>query len=195
MKIVVTENITLDGVIDMEGGWFDPSGSSDVDESDIQEELRRMMSGEDGLLLGRKTFESFRGYWPKQSDDDTGITDHLNVTTKYVVSSTLDEPGWSNTTVLRGPLLDEVRRLRQADGRDLGVTGSISVVHELIAADLVDEYRLFIYPVVIGRGARLFTEGTERIQLQLVDSRAFRSGVALLTYRPSTHRTNSSVRR
>src|SRR5215467_14621987 len=110
----------------------------------------------DAFLTGRVTFEQMRGYWPLQSDDQTGITDYLNQVQKYVVSATLAEPGWEHTTVLRGPLREEITALKSAPGRDIVVTGSITLVHALIAAELVDEYRLFVYPVVAGKGARLF---------------------------------------
>ena len=186
MNVVLTENITLDGVIDAAGGWFAPAGDAAVDESDIQDELRRQMAREDALLLGRVTFEAFRGYWPAQADDDTGISDHLNRVRKYVVSSTIDDPGWENTTVLRRAPSEEVRALRDAPGGDLGITGSICVAHDLIAAGLVDEYRLFVYPVVMGTGARLFVEGLDRAKLRLIEATPFRSGVVLLKYRPET---------
>jgi dihydrofolate reductase len=152
----VTENITLDGVIDAAEGWFAPSGDSD--ETDASDVLQQHMKRQDGLLLGRVTFEQFRGYWPQQKEDSTGITAHLNSVSKYVVSRTLQEPAWENTTVLRGQLEEEVERLKREPGGEIGVTGSISVVHSLIAAGVVDEYRLFFYPVVHGRGATLFQD-------------------------------------
>jgi dihydrofolate reductase len=182
-QLVVTENMTLDGVIDAEGGWFDPAAEEGADYSDVLAVLQRQMKRQDALLLGRVTFESFRGYWPKQTDDTTGITAHLNSVSKYVVSSTLQEPGWENTTILRGPLEEDVERLKAEPGGEIGVTGSISVVHSLIAAGLVDEYRLFVFPVVLGRGARLFEDATEVGKLELVDSQTFRSGIALMSYR------------
>lgn len=181
MRLVITENITLDGVIEATGGWFGPEGG-DSDSSDIVAELQTMMRNEDGLLLGRVTFEEFRGYWPKQTSDRTGITDHLNRVQKYVVSKTLDDPGWENTTVLSNEPIAEVRALREKPGRDLGVTGSITLCHALVAADLVDEYRLFVYPVVIGRGRRLFADGAS-CNLSLAGAKSFRSGVVLLTHR------------
>ena len=181
MRLIITENITLDGVIEATGGWFGPEGG-ESDSSDIVAELQTMMRNEDGLLLGRVTFEQFRGYWPQQKDDSTGITDHLNRIPKYVVSSTLGDPGWGNTTVLSEDPIAEVRALREKPGRDLGVTGSITLCHALIAADLVDEYRLFVYPVVIGRGRRLFKDGAS-CNLRLEETKPFRSGVVLLTYR------------
>ena len=184
MKLVITENITLDGVVEATGGWFAPAGDEeDVDNSDIEDVLRQHMAQQDGLLLGRVTFEELRGDWPLQTDDTTGITDHLNRIHKYVATQTLADPGWENTTVLSGPLREQVTTLKDTPGNDLGLTGSIAVAHELIEAGLVDEYRLFVYPVVIGRGRRLFPNGTELGRLHLVDTKPFRSGVVLMTYR------------
>ena len=178
MRIVLTENCTVDGVIDLSGGWFDPAEQDD----ELVDELRGQMAAQDGLLLGRVTFESFREYWPNQAGDTTGIRDHLNRVHKYVVSRTLDEPRWENTTVVHRPPVEEVRALRGASGGEVGVTGSISVAHQLIAADLIDEYRLFVYPIVIGTGARLFPDGSPRLDLDLMDSRSFRSGVTQLRF-------------
>jgi dihydrofolate reductase len=194
MRVVITENITLDGVVDAGAGWFAPAADDPVDESDVEAELRRHMARQDGLLLGRVTFEEFRGYWPAQADDRTGIRDHLDRVRKYVVSSTLDDPAWEGTTVLRGPLVDEVRALREAPGGDLGITGSISVAHQLIEAGLVDEYRLLVYPVVIGTGRRLFVEGTDRRDLRLERATTFRSGITLLVYvTPDPRRTAATA--
>jgi dihydrofolate reductase len=178
-KLVVTENITLDGVIDMSGGWFDPL-ARDVDQSDIAEVTAEHRNSADALLVGRNTFEAFRGFWPAQTDDPTGVSDYLNAVQKYVVSSTLTEPGWQHSTVLRGELGEEVRALKQRPGLDIVSTGSIQLVHALIAAGLVDEFRLFVFPVVVGRGTRLF-ESTDT-RLRLVESRPFRSGAVLLRY-------------
>lgn len=182
-KLVVTENITLDGVIEAIGGWFGPSGDeAEVDNSDLEAAVREHMEAQDALLLGRNTFESLRGYWPKQTDDTTGITAHLNQVSKYVMSSTLENTKWENTTVLRGNLTDKVRALKEQAGGEIGVTGSITLVHELIAAGLVDEYRLFVFPVVLGRGKRLFENATNMPRLELIETKPFRSGVVLLTY-------------
>lgn len=141
------------------------------------------MEAQDALLLGRVTFESFRDYWPTQTDDTTGVTAHLNKVQKYVMSSTLEDPQWENTDVLRGDLATEARVLKEQPGGEIGVTGSISVVWDLIAGRLVDEYRLFVYPTMVGRGRRLFDSETARPSLQLVETKPFRSGVVLLTYR------------
>ena len=131
------------------------------------------------------TFEQFRGYWPQLTDDTTGIADYLNNVSKYVVSNTLQEPEWERTTVLRAGLVDEIQALKSMPGRDIVTTGSMTVVHDLIAAGLVDEYRLFVYPVVLGRGQRLFTDATAVPRLNLVETQPSRSGIVLLCYRPA----------
>ena len=180
-KLVVTQNITVDGVVDAAGDWFSPAGDG-TDTSDLEAMLRDQMNRQDALILGRKTFEEFRGYWPKQTNDKTGVSAHLNQVAKYVVSNTLDDPQWENTTVLGGDFLEEVRTLKQQSGGEIGVTGSITVVYQLIDAGLVDEYRLYVYPVVIGTGRRLFRENSSRLDLKLLEAMQFRSGVSLLRY-------------
>jgi dihydrofolate reductase len=183
-KLVVTQNITLDGVIDLAEGWFNPSGDEEVDQSDVMEALREESGSSDALLVGRVTFEQFRGYWPMQMDDPTGVRDHLNQVEKYVISRTLADPGWVRSTVLPGPVLDEVRALKAQRGADIVATGSLTLMPELIAGGVVDEYRLFVYPVVLGRGQRLFAEAGVP-PLHLVEARPFRSGIVLLRYRTS----------
>ena len=184
-KLVITENITVDGVIDATGGWFDPTDST-VDQSDLIEQTRRHSAAADAFLCGRHTFEAFRNFWPKQTDDETGVTDYLNRVQKYVVSRTITDPEWENSTVLSGPLAEEIARLKDQPGGDIVTTGSISLVHSLIAENLVDEYRMFVYPTVIGAGARLFPDATSVPDLELADNRTFRSGVVLLDYRVRT---------
>jgi dihydrofolate reductase len=182
-KLVVTENITVDGVIDGAGGWFDPAGKSEVDLSDLTEALNRQMTAADAFLVGRLTFEQMRSFWPKQTDDETGVSDYLNSVAKYVVSKTLGDPEWDKSTVLRGPLEEEIHRLKGQPGSDIVCTGSITLVHQLIELGLVDEYRLFVYPVVQALGRRLFESETAVANLGLVQTQPFRSGVVLLVYR------------
>lgn len=183
--LAITQNITVDGSIEMLGDWFDPQGQGEVDSSDLLAELHRQDSGADGFLVGRRTFEDLRGYWPEQSGDSTGITDYLNGVQKYVVSTTMTDPGWQNTTILSGDPVDEVRALKAKPGADIVITGSITLCHTLIQAGLVDEYRLFVYPVVQGRGRRLFPEGFEVPALRLLDAKAFRSGITFSRYAPA----------
>jgi dihydrofolate reductase len=180
--LAITQNITVDGAIEMLGDWFDPQGQPNVDNSDLLEELHRQDSQADGLLVGRRTFEDFRGYWPQLSDDPTGISDYLNRVQKYVVSSTMTDPQWQNSTVLSGHPVEEVRALKEQPGQDIVVTGSITLCHSLIWASVVDEYRLFVYPVVQGRGRRLFPEGFECPELRLVETKAFRGGITYSRY-------------
>jgi dihydrofolate reductase len=177
--LAITENITLDGSIEMLDDWFDPERHASDEMSDVLEEIRRLDSNADALLLGRQTFEDFRGYWPKQTDDTFGITAYLNQIDKYVVSSTMTDPEWENSTVLSGDAVDEVRALKQGPGKDIVLNGSITLAQALVEAGLVDEYRLFVYPTVQGRGRRLFPEGTRFPSLRLVNARSFKSGVAL----------------
>ena len=126
--LVVTENITLDGVIDTAGGWLSPSAeNAEVDQSDLQAALGEQQDAADALLVGRVTFEELRGYWPEQTDDTTGITDYLNAVSKYVVSTTLDDPDWDETTVLRA-WKDDIAALKASPGQDIVATGSISLV-------------------------------------------------------------------
>ncbi len=181
-KLVVTENITLDGVIDASEGWFAPAGDDEVDQSDLNEALREQTEAADALVLGRVTFEEMRGYWPLQTDDETGIAEYLDSVSKYVVSSTMKDPEWERSTVLSGELEGNIRELKGKSGKDIVVTGSITLVHELIRLRAVNEYRLFVYPVVLGRGARLFDGAANVPKLKLVDSRTFRSGIVLVRY-------------
>ncbi len=158
--------------------WFDPGDQDDAE--DLFAVMHDQMATEEALLLGRKTFEDFRGYWPLQTDDASGSTAHLNRVPKYVVSSTMTDPAWSNSTVLSGPLVDEVADLKaHGDRGDLGITGSISVVHALILANLVDEYRLFVYPVLSSRGRNLMPSDVKPQGLTLTKCTSFRSGVVL----------------
>jgi len=181
-KLVNTENITLDGSIEMLGEWFDPQGQGDM--ADLMEEIHRQDAEADGLLIGRQTFEDLRSYWPQQANDKTGITDYLNNVDKYVVSSTLTDPGWQNSTVLSGDPVEKVRDIKERPGKDIVLTGSITLTHAVIAAGLVDEFRLFVYPVVQGRGRRLFPDGYEIPRLKLLNTRSFASGITLLVYSP-----------
>jgi dihydrofolate reductase len=178
--LVVTQNITVDGSIEMLGDWFDPQGQGD--QSDLLEELHRQDRRSDAFLTGRQTFEDLRSYWPQQSDDTSGITKYLNEIHKYVVSSTLTDPQWQNTTVLSGDPVQQVQALKEQQGLDIVVTGSITLCHTLISAGLVDEYRLFVYPVVQGRGRRLFPDGFELPRLTLLQTQGFRNGVTYSRY-------------
>lgn len=179
-KLVVEENVSSNGVVEFIDDWFAPDDQGDPDQVAA---MQLHMHAESALLLGRQTFEDFRGYWPLQVNEATGTTHHLNQVQKYVISRTMRDAAWENTLIVRGPLGAEVAALKAQGGGDLGVTGSISVVHELMRADLVDEYRLWVYPVLTSRGRNLVPEGMSLRSLHLLAARSFRSGVTLLTYR------------
>jgi dihydrofolate reductase len=182
--LVVTENITLDGVIDASEGWFSVVDDPEVDQSDLQATLREQAEAADAVLFGRVTFEEMRGYWPQQTDDTTGVTDYLNRVNKYVVSGTVGDPEWEPTTVLPADgFQDAIRALKSEPGADIVTTGSITLAHALVAAGLVDEYRLFVYPVVLGGGTPYFPARAGRLDLELVETRTFGSGVVYLRYR------------
>lgn len=180
-RLVITQNVTLDGSIEMLDDWFDPAEEPDPDLLALNHHQDREA---DACLLGRRTFEDFRGYWPQQTGDTTGITDYLNRVQKYVVSSTLADPRWENSAILAGAPIDRVRQLKNEPGKDIVCTGSITLTHALIAADLVDEYRLFTYPVVQGRGRRLFPDGYVIPKLRLLDARPFGSTITYAAYQP-----------
>jgi dihydrofolate reductase len=178
-KLVITQNITLDGSIEMLDDWFDPQ----LQDEQLLAESHRQDAESDALLLGRQTFEDFRSYWPQQSDDTTGITAYLNSVHKYVVTSTLTELQWANSTVVSDDPMAAVRELKSLPGKDIVVTGSITLTHALAAEGLVDEYRLFVYPAVQGRGRGLFPAGSAQTLTLHGEPMGFPSGIVLLRYR------------
>jgi dihydrofolate reductase len=181
-NLAVTQNITVDGSIELLGNWFDPQRQGEADNSDLFDELQQQDRQADALLLGRRTFEDFRSYWPSQTGAVGSIADYLNQVQKYVVSATVTDPGWQNSTVLAGDPVTEVQALKDRPGKDIVLTGSISLCHALIGAGLVDEFRLFVYPAVQGHGRRLFPDDGGSTDLRLVEAKVFRSGVTYSRY-------------
>jgi dihydrofolate reductase len=187
-KLVVSEFVTLDGVIEDPGGaeGFDRGGwafkferGAEGDKFKLDETLEA-----EALLLGRRTYDGFAAAWPGRSDEE-GFADKMNSMPKYVVSSTLGEPEWENTTVLRGDLAEEVSVLKRSGDGDLLVAGSATLVQGLVAHDLVDELRLMVFPILLGGGKRLFGDG-EAKSFQVVDTRPVGpDGVVILTYHPA----------
>ena len=181
-RLVITENITLDGVVENDGTWFDPTEDSDRGR-ELAAVTAEHAAASDGFLVGRTTFQEMRGFWPQQRDDQTGVTNHLDQVAKYAVSTTLRDPGWEGTSVLRGggALHDEIRALTEAPGRDIVLTGSITLASHLLRENLVDELRLFVYPVVLGHGRRLFPQDWTASRLELLEQRPIHD-VVLLRY-------------
>ncbi|GAA1857675.1 dihydrofolate reductase family protein [Brevibacterium marinum] len=177
MRIIITQNMTLDGRVEMLDDWFDPQAQDE----ELSAELMRQSADEEVLLLGRQTFEDFRGYWPLQTGDTTGVAAHLNQIDKRVVSATLTEPEWENTSIISGDPVEAVAAVREEPGRDVIVTGSITLAHALITAEVIDEFRMFTYPVWQGRGRHFFPDDA-RPRLRLLDSKSFPSGVVYSAY-------------
>ena len=183
-KLVVTEFVSLDGVMQAPGGedfkypgWtFEFDRGDDGNQFKLQETLESEV-----LLLGRVTYESFAGAWPSREGE---FADKFNTMHKYVVSSTLESPEWNNTTVLNGDVVQEVERLKEEIDGDIVVHGSNQLVHTLVENDLVDELRLMVFPVVLGTGKRIFGETSDKKPLRLVDSKTVGDGVAILIYQP-----------
>ena len=182
-RIVVTEFVSLDGVVEAPGGGegFRHDGwSFEIDRGDEGNtfKLDETMASE-ALLLGRRTYEGFAAAWPSREGE---FADKFNSMPKYVVSSTLDGPQWNNTTVLDGDLAEEVARLREAHAGDVVVHGSPQLVQALLDHDLVDELRLMVFPVVLGTGKRLFGETSDKKRLRLTSSQTVGDGVSILVY-------------
>ena len=185
-RIVVTEFVSLDGVMEdpggaegtSYGGWaFKFERGPEGDKYKLDE-----LMAADAMLLGRVTYEGFAKAWP-QITDEVGFADKMNGMRKYVVSSTLQQADWNNSQILRGDVVAEARKLKAQDGGDILVAGSARLAHALQEADLVDEYRLMVYPTVLGGGKRLFPDGGRPGGLELVEARQTEA-VALLTLRP-----------
>jgi dihydrofolate reductase len=184
-KIVIFTNMSLDGVVQDPdgqerfrlGGWFGQSGGTDL------EEWAKIVQGQafrtDALLLGRRSDEWFGTRWASR---DGELASRLNGLPKYVVSATLEHPTWTNVTVLDGDVVDDVRKLKQELDGEIAVYASYQLVRTLIEHDLVDELRLFVFPVVLGAGERLFGSTSEKKPIRLVDSRTIGDGLAFLTY-------------
>jgi dihydrofolate reductase len=185
-RIVVTEFVSLDGVVEGPGGgedfrhvgWaFDIQRGAEGDAFKLKETLES-----EALLLGRLTYEGFAAAWPGR---DGEFADKFNGMPKYVVSSTLKDPEWENSTVLDGDVVEDVEKVKQAHAGDVVVHGSPRLVQTLLEHDLVDELRLMVYPVVLGTGKRLFDGTSDKKPLRLVDSKVVGDGVAILVYRPA----------
>ncbi len=192
-RIVVTEFVSLDGVMEdpggaenfRHGGWSFEIGRGD--EGD-KFKLDEVFSSE-ALLLGRVTYEGFAEAWPSREGE---FADKFNTMPKYVVSSTLEQPEWNNSTVLKGDVAEEVAKLRREHDGDIVVHGSARLVQTLLERDLVDELRLMVYPLVLGSGRRLFAETSDKKPLRLVDSKVVGDGVAILIYEPAGEEAKES---
>ena len=177
-KIIVNAFLTLDGVTQAPGGPDeDPEGGflhGGWQAPYVDEVMGRLVTegfaDADSFLLGRKTYDIFSNYWPKITDPDNAIATALNARPKYVVSRSLDRVDWNNSSLVKGEVVAELRKLRAQPGRTLQTWGSADLLQTLLRCDLIDEYRLFIFPVVLGSGKRLFGSGTIPVALKLLES-------------------------
>jgi dihydrofolate reductase len=187
-KLIAINQLTLDGVMQgpggpeedpvngfNHGGWITGYGDDALFQA-----IGKTIAGEFDMLLGRRTYEVFAAYWPDQSN---GIAKAFNQATKYVVTGTLNQLNWKRSLKISGDVVDEVRRLKASDGPDLHIWGSHQLLQTLIAAELIDEYIIMVYPVVIGRGKRLFENGAPPGRLALVETLRTPTGVLYNTYR------------
>ena len=188
MRVVVTEFVSVDGVVEAPGGgedfeyggWsFEFDRGEDGDKFKVDEAM-----ASEALLLGRVTYQGFADAWPSRSGE---FADKFNSMPKYVVSTTLEDPEWTNSTVIKGNVAEEVSKLKEQPGGDLVVHGSPTLVQTLTEHDLVDEYRLMVFPVVLGKGKRLFGETSDKKGLRLTASQPVGAdGVIVLTYEPAS---------
>jgi dihydrofolate reductase len=199
MRLTVTTFVTLDGVMQCPGapdedgtgfeygGWTVPYGDEDFGKF-----MASVFVNAEAFLLGRKTYEIFAGYWPRVTDQANPIAGPLNRLPKHVVTSTLTDLGWHNSTPVGGDLAGAVTRLKAQPGNELQVHGSGQLVQALVEHGLVDEYRLLIFPVILGAGRQLFPRTPVTAALQLADSRTTGAGVTILTLRPAGRATFGS---
>ncbi len=178
-KVVVTEFLSLDGVMEAPDQWHFPFFNDEMGKYKLDE-----LYATDALLLGRVTYEGFAEAWPSMTDD-AGFADRMNGLPKYVVSTTMDKAEWNNSTLIKENVADEISKLKQQPGQDIVVHGSADLVQSLMQHDLVDEYRLMIHPVVVGHGKRLFHDGIDTKALKLVDTQTFDTGAMVLTFQPA----------
>jgi dihydrofolate reductase len=177
-KVAAGLFISLDGVAESPDKW-----QFDVFDDAMGAELTRQFNEQDAMLMGRVTYEEWVSYWPDSTDEP--VASFINKTPKYVVSTTLDKVGWgkwNTVSLLKGGLVDEINKLKNQPGKDIGVAGSITLVQSLIQHDLVDELRLMVHPVIVNRGKRPYRDGNDLKRLTLIEHKTTNTGVLLLTY-------------
>src|SRR3979411_427968 len=179
MRVVATEDLSLDGVFEEPGHWSGPFFNDEAAEFKLAE-----LQASDALLLGRKTYEGFAAAWPSMTDE-AGFAEKMNSMPKYVVSSTLDRVEWPGSRLVQGDLAAEVRRLKEEPGKDLLLSGSAQLFNALMQENLIDLYRFMLHPVVLGKGKRLFADGGAERPLSLSGCKTFNSGIVILEYEPA----------
>jgi dihydrofolate reductase len=182
-KVVVSTYVTLDGVFE------DPAWSAPYWSDEAQQFARDQLWASDTLLLGRNTYEGFAAHWPTEEwiEREGEFAERMNSYPKYVASKSLEEPlEWSNSHLLKGDVADQVRKLKDQDGRDILMYSSVELMHALMSEGLIDRHRLWIHPLILGAGGRLFPDGTGNTELELVDTTTLPNGIAVLDYQPAS---------
>jgi dihydrofolate reductase len=180
-KVVASEFVSLDGVVESPDKWHFPYFNDEM--GDV---IGAAMATSDAMLMGRVLYEEWATFWPKQDPDENPVAARMNGVRKYVVSTTLEEPlEWNNSTLIGDNVAEEILRLKEQPGKDISISGSPTLVRSLLEDDLLDELRLMVHPIVVGSGKRLFEEGSDQKALELLDSKTFSTGVLYLTYQPA----------
>ena len=178
-NVVAVELVSLDGVMESPQEWAFPYSNEEMEAANAEG-----MAASDAMLLGRATYQDLAAFWPHQPGG-TPMVDYINSVRKFVVSTTLQEVGWNNSTLIKDNALENIAELKRQPGKDITIVGSAALVRSLLEAGLLDELRLMVHPLVVGGGKRLFEEGGEQETLELASSEAFGTGVVSLAYRPS----------
>ena len=178
-KLVSSFFISLDGVVEAPDKWHFPYFNEEMGAA-----VGEAIGASDSLLLGRRGYEEWAAFWPNQDPAADPFVSVMNDTPKYVASTTLTEVDWQNSTLLEGDLADAVNELKEKPGKNIGMSGSATLVRSLLEQGLVDELRLLVHPLVVGQGAKLFPDGSPPVSLELADSKTFSTGVLDLTYVP-----------
>ena len=180
-KVVAAEFVSLDGVFEAPDQWHFPYFNDEMEQA-----IGEGFAASDAMLMGRVNYEEWAAYWPEQDPEENPIADTMNTRQKYVVSTTLGEPlQWSNSTLIKENVAQEIEKLKKGPGKDIVISGSGTLVRSLLGYGLLDELKLMVHPIVVGSGKRLFEEEAETKPLELVDSKTFSTGVLYLTYRPA----------
>ena len=178
-KLVSSFFISLDGVVEAPDKWHFPYFDDEMGAA-----VGEAIAASDTLLLGRRTYEEWAAYWPHQDPASDPFVSVMNDTPKFVASTTLDAAEWENSTLLDGDLAESVAELKKGPGKNIGMSGSATLVRSLLERGLVDELRLLVHPLVVGQGAKLFPDGSPPVSLEVAGSRTFSTGVLDVTYRP-----------
>ena len=180
-KVVAAEFLSLDGVMESPDQWHFPYFNDEMGQA-----VGEGFETSDALLMGRVLYEEWAAFWPNQDPEENPVAATMNGVTKYVVSTTLEEPlEWNNASLIGENVAEEISALKRQPGKDIVISGSGALVRSLLECGLIDELKLMIHPIVVGSGKRLFEEGEKQTALELVDSKTFSTGVVYLTYKPA----------